>query len=333
MPANWTRALHHRSVTTPTGVYFGPGGIIGSVALGQFNSSASSGIGRLDMTTGKLSTITAYRPGTGGMGAMAVDPPWVVWEELDSQTNLNDWSIHAWNLALGTGRVIATSRLSNGRYIDGQEPLPVVRNGVAAWAQAVGPDRNGNEQVRAVDLATGKVSVLDAGRVSSPVVAGPYLAWAKLDSAGRYSLRVVNAAGFRPVVTPAPLRSPGTMLYLAGSPQYLAWGSGDLDRLTVWPVGTNRLLRFTQSDSGHPFQFLQLAGHFALWYTGTATSVLDLLTGNAFDIAGSAAASVGQIAVEQQLRQPPKGSFASVRVSALSIAAMPEVTGCAKSGG
>ena len=332
MPGDWTRALHARSVTTPRGVRFGPGGIAGGDVIGEFNSAAGSGISRLDLTTGKLTTISRFPPGIGGMGAMAVDSPWVVWEELDSQTNLNDWSIHVWNLTSGAGWVLATSRLSNGTYVSGQQPLPVVRNRSAAWAQPVRSSSSYSmAQVRAVDLSTGRASTLDTGRVSSPVYAGHYLVWAKIDSAGHYLLRVVDPASFKPVVTPGPLRNPGPVLYLAGSPEYLAWSSGDLNTLTVWLVGTSRLLKFTQSDSGHPFEFLQLAGHFVLWYTGNGSSVLDMRTGDAFDVRGSVAGSADAIAIEQPGGQaPPKGAFASSRVSTLATAAMPGIRGCAK---
>ena len=335
MPADWTRRLHARSVISPAGTYFGPGGILGGAAIGQFNSASGSGIGLLDMTTGGLTTIARLPGPAGGIGAMDVDPPWVVWEELDSQnttqTNLNDWTIHVWNQRTGTAQLLATSRLSNGTYVTGQQPEPVVKNGVAAWAQPVpSPDRDSGAEVRTVDLATGAVSTLDTGRVSSPVFAGPYLVWGKIDSSGRYLLRVVDAENLRPVAVPGLLRDPGSLLYLAGSPQYLAWSSGDLNTLTVWPVGTGRLLRFTQSNSGRPFQFLQLAGHFVLWYTGMGSSVLDLRTGNAFDIAGSGAASADAITVQEQLKQPPKGSFASVRVSTLATAAMPAIRTCSQ---
>jgi hypothetical protein len=314
---------------SPAGTYFGPGGILGGAAVGQYNSASETGIGRLDMTTGRLTTVARLPGSAGGMGAMAVDPPWVVWEELDSQTNLDDWTIHVWNQRTGTARLLATSRLSDGTYVHGQEPEPVVRNGVAAWAQPVqSPDRSGKAQVRAVNLATGAVRTLDTGQVSSPVFAGPYLVWGKIDNAGRYLLRVADAENFRPVAIPGPLRDPGSLFYLAGSPEYLAWSSDDLNTLTVWPVGTGQLLRFTQSNSGHPFQFLGLAGHFVLWYTGTGSSVLDLQTGNAFDIAGSGAASADAITVQEQLHQPPKGSYASVRVSTLITAAMPAIRTC-----
>jgi len=331
MPVAWVRALRARRVTTPGGVRFGPGGIIGGAAIGEFDSAADSGIGKLDFTSGRLTTIFRFPPGTGGMGAMAVEAPWVIWEELDSQTNLNDWSIHLWNLASDAGRVLATSRLRTGHYVSGQQPLPVVRNGFVAWAQPVpSSGRYNTAQIRVADPATGRVVTLDTGRVSSPAYAGPYLVWARIDSAGRYVLRIVDAASFKPVVTPGLLRNPGSILYLAGSPDNLAWGSGDLNTLTVWPVGTARVLKFTQSDSGHPFEFLQLAGHFVLWYTGNGSSVLDLRTGGAFDVAGSVAASAGAIAIEQPVGHPAKGAFVSSRVSILTQAAMPGIRSCAK---
>jgi hypothetical protein len=334
MPGAWSRALHARSVTTPRGVRFGPGGIAGGAAIGEFNSADESGIGRLDLTTGRLTTISRFPPGIGGVGAMAVESPWVVWEELDSPTNLNDWSIHVRNLASGAGSVLATSQLSNGHYVPGQQPLPVVSNGSAAWAQPVpGAGSYNISQVRVADLSTGRASVLDTGRVSSPVYAGHYLIWGKIDSAGRYLLRVVDAASFKPVVTPGPLRNPGRLLYLAGSPEYLAWSSADLNTLTVWPIGTARLLKFTQSDSGHPFEFLQLAGHLVLWYTGNGSSVLDLRTGTAFHVGGSVAGSADEIAIEEPAGRPPaKGAFVPSRVSTLATAAMPGIRGCARNG-
>jgi hypothetical protein len=58
--------------------------------------------------------------------------------------------------------------------------------------------------------------------------------------------------------------------------------------------------------------------------------VLDLRTGNAFDVAGSVAAAADKIAVAQQLGQPAKGGYASVRVSTLAVPAMPTIQGCVK---
>jgi hypothetical protein len=284
------------------------------------------------MTTGKVTTIARQPPGIGGMGAMASDPPWVVWEELDSQSNLDDWTIHAWNQAQGTATAIATSRLGDGTFAAGQQPLPVLRGGVAAWAQPL-PARGGLNQaaIRVDNLAAGTVTTLDTGRVSSPVYAGPYLIWAKISAAGSYTLRAADAATLKTAAVPAAIASPGPVAYLAGSPGYLAWGSGDLNTLTVWPVGTAGLLRFSQGNSGHPFQFLQLAGHFALWYTGNGSSVLDLRTGKAFDVNGSVAASPGSVVIAQQSGSSPKGgSQGAARVATLPVPAMPGISGCDK---
>jgi hypothetical protein len=334
MPANFARALHAHSFTTPHGVRFGPGGVTGETVIGQFNSAVQSGIGMLNLATRRLTMISRYPPQIGGMGAMTVDPPWVVWEQLDSQTNLNDWSIHVWNQTTGAAAVLATSRLPNGKFAVGQEPLPVAQNGDVAWAQPVpGTGRYNVAQVRVANLSTGRVSVLTTGRVSSPVYAGPYLVWGDIDSAGHYLLRIANAATLKPITTPGPLRNPGTLVYLAGSASYLAWGSGDLNTLTVWQIGASRTFRFSQSDSGHPFEFLQIAGHFLLWYTGNGSSVLDLRTGDAFDIGGTVAETANTIAIEEPVGSPAtKGGYVPSRVSVLPVTAAPDITGCTRNG-
>jgi hypothetical protein len=332
MPADWAHALRARSITTARGLRFVPGAVAGGVAYGQFNSAAHSGIGRLDLSTGKLTTISRFGPAVGGMGAMAIDPPWLVWEQTDSQTDLGDWSIRVRNLASGTGSVLATPpRLSDGRDGLGYIPSPTLRNGFAAWSEPTLGLGGYQAQVRVAKLATGRVSTLDAGQVSTPVYAGPYLIWGKTDSAGRDIFRVVDAASFRPVVTPGPLRNPGHLVSLTGSPGYLAWSSGDANTLAIWPVAAPRLLEFTQSYSGHRFQYLQLAGRFVLWYTGNGSSVLDLRTGNAFDVQGPVAGSEDAIAIEEPVAYPPtKGTFVPSRVSTVAMAAAPGIRGCAR---
>jgi hypothetical protein len=332
VPDNWRLALRAHSVPVPAGVTFVAGGTVRDSAVGQLYAGGGNSIGRVDMTTGKVTTIARQPSGIGGMGAMASDPPWVVWEELDSQSNLNDWTIHAWNQARGTATAIATSRLRNGEFLAGQQPLPVLRGGVAAWAQPL-PAKGGLNQaaIRVDNLGAGTLATLDTGRVSSPVYAGPYLIWAKINAAGRYTLHAADAATLQAAAVPAAIASPGPLAYLAGSAGYLAWGSGDLNTLTVWPVGTAGLLRFSQGDSGHPFQFLQLAGHFALWYTGNGSSVLDLQTGKAFDVNGSVAASPGSVVIAQQSGSSSKGgSQGAARVATLPVSAMPGISGCAK---
>jgi hypothetical protein len=337
-PTGWTAALHASTVTPPPGVVFGLGAVAGDLGYGQFTSGAESGVGELDLTSGKLTRIATYAPGVSGLGALAVELPWVVWEQLDSTTNLSDWSVHAWNRATGQSRVLATSRLPDGGYVHGQQPLPVLRHGTVAWAQPV-PATSGpvQAQLRLVDLATGRTSTVDSGGLSSPVYAGGYLVWAKVDADRAYAFRAVDEVTGRPVSLPDPLQHPGSVGYLAGSPQYLAWSDQDGTSLRVWPFGAtgtgNAPATFTATDRLHVFQFLQLAGHYLLWYGGSASSVLDLTTAAAFDVPGTVTGSADWIvtavpasAGPTTAKQSPSGS----RVSRISTPAAPHIPTCGR---
>jgi hypothetical protein len=262
---------------------------------------------------------------------MATDPPWLIWEQLDSQLNTSDWSVHAYNTVTGARLVLATSRLSGGGYVHGQQPLPVIRGDRVAWAQPV-PDRKGGvrAQLRVVDIVTGRVRTLDTGRVSSPVYAGPYLIWGRYDGSGAYKFRAVNAETLRPVRLPLPLANPGTIGYLAGSPRYFAWSSQDATAVTIWRIGSRQNRTLTSHDGRHFFQFMQIAGHFMIWF-GTATfSVLDLVTGHAFDIKGAVTASPDSIVVSQLTGEHMSGKTAmgTSRVSRIATKRAPSVVSC-----
>src|SRR5579859_2377553 len=304
-PRAWATALRARVVTTPGGVRFGLGALSGSTAFGQFNSVRSNGIGKLDLATGRLTTIHSYGPGVSGSGWMAADPPWVVWEQLDSQTNPLDWSIHAWNESTGaTTLLAAATRQRDGSYPPGQQPLPVISHGTAAWAQpAPAPAGGVNAQIRVMTLATRRFSILDSGRVSSPVYAGPYLIWGKI-AGGAYTFQAANAHTLKPVLVPAPLHHPGSIGYLGGSPQYLVWSNLDGTVLNSWRIGSPRYSRFLSPDNLHHFQFLQVSGHFVLWFSGAVSSVLDLTTGKAFDVQGTVTGSSERIAAAEPVSQP-----------------------------
>jgi hypothetical protein len=153
-----------------------------------------------------------------------------------------------------------------------------------------------------LDLKSRETRTLDKGRISSPVYAGPYLLWAKLDSTMGYSFHAVDEKTLQPVELPEPLRHPASVAYLSGSPDHLAWSSQDAARLDVWHFGTQNRRSFTVADRHHAFQFLHLAGGFLLWYGGTASSVLDLSTGAAFDVAGTVTGSADWIVASQGQR-------------------------------
>jgi hypothetical protein len=322
-PANWPSLLTTRRLNTPASATFGLGAIVGTTAFGQVTTSAGSGIGRVDLDTGATSQLTTYVAGVSGLGAMAADGSWVVWEQLDSVTDLSDWSVHAWNLTSGTHTVLATARPPGAAPVPGQQPIPVLHNGTAAWAQPVaGPNGAAGAQVWVVDLATGQHRVLDSGLVSSPVYAGGYLVWARSDPGQGYSLHGVDGQSLAPVALPAGLLHPGSIGYLAGSPDYLVWSSQDTTTLTAYPFHRGTSTSYASNDGRHFFQFLQVSGHYLVWYAGATSALLDLTTGAGFDLPGTVAATPQTVAVARS--QPPGGPV----ISHVAVTRLPSIATC-----
>ena len=111
-PAAWAAGFQAQSILLPSGMRFGLGAptLGGQIAFGQFDTGTESGIGSLDLGTGRFTRIVTWNAQASGMGWMAVDLPWVVWEQGNSQANLSDWSVDAWNRDTGARSTIATSR-------------------------------------------------------------------------------------------------------------------------------------------------------------------------------------------------------------------------------
>jgi hypothetical protein len=108
---------------------------------------------------------------------------------------------------------------------------------------------------------------------------------------------MADAETFKPVVVPAALAVPQQIAHLAGSGDYLAWTSWihgtsadglpiSTTSLTVERLKDGRQTKYvlSENDTFHNFQFPILAGHFLVWFTASQNAVLDLQTGNGFDI-------------------------------------------------
>ena len=324
-PPTWTAGFQAQSVLLPSGMRFGLGAptLGGQMAFGQFDTGTESGIGSLDLGTGRFSRIVTWNAQTGGMGWMAVELPWVVWEQSNSQTNLSDWSLVAWNRDTGARSTIATSRLADGSFLFGQPPLPAIRKGVVTWAQPLPKRGDVNEsEIHIRDLASGRDVVVASGRVGAPVFAGGDLVWARRDPDGAYSFQATDATTLRAAELPDALREPGPILYVAGSAHLIAWSGDSSQSVRVLDLDTRQLVEYRAPDLSHSFQFLQLAGHYLLYYGGASSTVLDLGTGVGFDVAGSLAGSEERIVKEEPAGAiAQKGQVTSSRISGISLAA------------
>src|ERR1700730_14742931 len=155
-PQTWADAFQSHSIVVPSGTRFGLGAptISGQVAFGQFDTQSGSGIGSLDLSSGRMTRIVTWDKSVSGMGWMAVELPWGVWEQGNSQANLSDWSVLAWSKDTGVTTTIATSRMPDGSLVFGQRALPAIRHGLAVWAQPLPKRSDNNEaEIHVRDLA------------------------------------------------------------------------------------------------------------------------------------------------------------------------------------
>jgi hypothetical protein len=182
-------------------------------------------------------------------------------------------------------------------------------------------------QLRLVDLASGRSRILAEGRVSSPVVAGPDLVWASASSSGRFDHHAVDATTTAAVTLPSTLGDPGSIGFLGGSADTLAWSSSDGTQLTVWSRGSGTRRRFRSEDGVHFFQFLQLAGPYLAWFAAGSSAIMDVRTGAGFDVAGSVSAAVDDLVIApvavRKGAAPAAGHVTRVRLSSA-----PRLPGC-----
>jgi hypothetical protein len=262
-------------------------------AFGFYSRGQEQGIAEFRARFTVIDTLPAT---SGGVQWMSYRKPWLVWAQSDSLYRLGIWSVHAWNSTTGEKVQLGNSQLPDGTYLDNQLTFPVVGHGYVAWST---PTSRTSADIRVYRFNTHETLTLDSGRVSSPVIAGQNLVWAKFTTTDQSdaSFRMVDAETFKPVAVPAGLATPQSIVYLAGSRDYLAWTSWIFgtspkgppiatSSLTVERLADGTLTRYQLPDGDvfHTFQFPILAGHFLVWFTGTQNTVLDLQTGKGFDV-------------------------------------------------
>jgi len=335
-PANWRALLSAPALPPQSGFDLGPLAVSGHFAFGQVFSSSSSqlAMGEGNLLTGQISDIAPLPPNAAGLGAVAADLPWVVWQEGDSQGNPGDWSVHSWNQQTGVTKVLASSPGVSGF---GSPPTPAVWNGWASWSQ---PTTTGSYQLLLVNLTTGKTRTLASGKVGAPVIAGPYLIWAEENSAKQTVFSAIYTRNLKPAKLPPALQGAQSVGSLAGSSQYLVWGTHNLAKLMLWRVGATYREEFAPTapkgstpTSSPEFQFPQLAGRYLLWYTGVATLTMDLQTGKGFVEKGDTGVATGSSEWLVAIAGPPSSgakstAFVQTRMLPLHTAAAPAIDSC-----
>jgi hypothetical protein len=259
---------------------------------------------------------------------MSYSDSWVTWEEGESQFNLGDWTIRALDTNTNKQFQLGSSKLPDGTFLSGQLAFPVTGHGYVAWPQ---PTSSSSVDLRIYRLDTGTVSTLDSGKLSSPVFAGRNLVWAKYSTVGgEPSIQMADADTLQPVAVPTTLVAPRPIVYLAGSPDYLAW-TENLSKLVVAELSSGRQSTYAFSTNAmtHPFQFPMIVGHFLVWPTGYTNTVLDLHTGGAIEInLPGAVAGSNDVVVAAQIQAGIKGSVTATTVSTIHLTQESDIPPC-----
>jgi hypothetical protein len=299
MPAPWSARFAEATVVLP-GIQWTPEALdLHGNAFGGYSRGQESGVAEVNLSSGRFSVIDVL-PSTSGAEWMSYSEPWLVWAQGDDPYNIGTWSVHAWNSSTNEKLDLGTSQLADGTHLKLDLTFPVVGHDYVAWSK---PTTETSADIRVYRFSTHKFTTLDSGHVSSPVIAGQNLVWAKFaQDPTQSSFQMVDSESLKPVSVPAPLTGAQRIGSLAGSKDYLAWtswasgSSAGLPTVTFWltvyRLADGSLTKYVppekapgNSDSFYEFQFPILAGHFLVWYSGSANFVLDLQTGSAFVVA------------------------------------------------
>ena len=147
-------------------------------------SPSFSGVGRIDVRSGRLKRIKSFPDPQYTQAWGAFDGRWLVWNEYHGFDSFNDFRVWAWDSRSGDLRQIgAAMRGPDGRFWDSPWRGADVRDGIATWVQGVGPDQLG--EVHAYNLRAGRDLVVRHGHPGGAfLLDGRIVVWAEASAPG-----------------------------------------------------------------------------------------------------------------------------------------------------
>jgi len=255
------------------------------LAFGQYQTARGMGVGIVDLTTGRFTSVATLGANASGVGSLSVALPWVVWEQGDSATDFGRWGTWAWNHDTRKLTQLSSGLRADGSEIPGSAPAPVVVGVHAFFAQprTSNTPQSDMSDFRDVDLSTGHVRVVASGVLSSPVLAGSWMIWTSAAATGGdtgFQFHALDSRTRQPVALPTALRSPGPVAAMVGDASSIGWTTTQGETLTIRDLSGNPTAAVqTIPDFGHQFQFLQLQGTRLLWASPSGYALADIATG------------------------------------------------------
>lgn len=147
-------------------------------------SPSFSGVGRIDVRSGRLKRIKPFPDPQYTQAWGAFDGRWLVWNEYHGFDSFNDFRVWAWDSRNGDLRQIgAAMRGPDGQFWDSPWRGADVRDGIATWVQGIGPDQLG--EVHAYNLRAGRDLVVRHGHPGGAfLLDGRIVVWAEASAPG-----------------------------------------------------------------------------------------------------------------------------------------------------
>ncbi len=251
----------------------------GRVAYVSAWTPGFSGVAALNLASGRLRPIRQFGNPADDQADGAAAGRWLVWAQTYSLSNLDRFTMYAWNA--DTGRLLRVGRSLTG---PGGTPwpspwhAPAVSGSYAAWAQGYGP--GGLVEIRLADLATGTVTTIRRGHVQPPFFDGGLVVWPESDTPGsETTLRAYSLAAGRPAPLPAVLAAVRGTDFVVTDGVRTAYLSPSFTQLYYSPAQDQAARMMLNLAPGADFTGLALAPGALAWSTTAATYLASTKTG------------------------------------------------------
>lgn len=298
-----------------------------STFFAELYSASWSGVVSVAVPSGTVTHIRAFSdPKIDQAYGGGFDGRWLVWAELLSSTDTNDWQIWAWDTTTNQSSVIATAPRTNGATVLGPIVEPVVSNGMAAWVQA---NQAGIGETHLYSLALHHDEIV-ATHVTTPVIFwGSNLIWQAVDVPQQSGhLVMVDVASRAAVTVPEPLASVHHLSFLATSDNVVAWTDGP----SIWAYRSGQVTAsLVYHLNGDHADFIAIAGQLITWDTSsTGPAALDLRSSSVVSLTPAAG---GRFAVGNSLliywpSGQSKSASSAIVISDVDVSKLPALPGC-----
>lgn len=240
---------------------------------------AFTGVAALDLATGRLRAISPFTDPATDQADGTASGPWLVWTQTSSVTDLDSFTVYAWNAVTRRLRAIGQSLAGpDGTPWPSPWHAPAVSGHYAAWARGYGP--GGLVEIELANLDTGTVVTLRRGHVQAPFADGQLIVWPESDTPGsETSLRAYSLGTRAPAALPAVLAAVRGTDFVVTDGHRTAYLSPDFTGLLYSSAQDQPARLMLRLPAGNDFTDLAIAPGVLAWSTTAATFLASTATG------------------------------------------------------